>query len=318
MKTQIRILIVVILFASEACKKETAEIVPPPAPGGNQDNYSSMKDFYAKNSVPVQTYTIDAAAGGSFTSPKGTHVTIPANAFTTMAGGIVSGNVTVQFKDIYKKSDMLLSDIATVTSTSPLVSGGEFFLEVKSETQPLIVAPGKNLTVEMPAANPNTAMQAFIGVADTVIGGTENKPVTWIPSPQISLLATATGYLWSGNWLGWGNSDNSFTFQGLPQIKLTCHPTDDPTIYQTDVFMVFKSINTCIHVYRNYNGQINDFSYLYSPTGLQCTIVAVGIKNGKLYSSFIPITISSSAQTVNFTLSKTTTDDFKAKLNALN
>ncbi len=67
-----------------------------------------------------------------------------------------------------------------------------------------------------------------------------------------------------------------------------------------------------IHVYSN---GLN-FPYYYAPVGLECTLVAIGVKNGKLYSSFVPLTISSN-QSVNFALSAITTDDFVNSLKAL-
>lgn len=70
-----------------------------------------------------------------------------------------------------------------------------------------------------------------------------------------------------------------------------------------------------IHIYRNYNSPQN-FPYYYAPVGLQCTVVAIGIKNGVLYSSFTPTTISNNL-TVNFSLNSTTTTDFVAALKLL-
>jgi hypothetical protein len=68
-----------------------------------------------------------------------------------------------------------------------------------------------------------------------------------------------------------------------------------------------------VHVYSDGT----DFPYQFAPLGLDCTIVAVGVKDKKLYSAFVPITIGNN-QTVKFSLNQTTTDDFKAQLNLLN
>jgi hypothetical protein len=66
-------------------------------------------------------------------------------------------------------------------------------------------------------------------------------------------------------------------------------------------------------VYSNSGG----FPYMYAPVGLSCTIVAVGVKDGNVYSSFTPITIGAN-QSVHFTLNQTTADAFKAQLTGLN
>lgn len=69
-----------------------------------------------------------------------------------------------------------------------------------------------------------------------------------------------------------------------------------------------------VHVYNDVG---NAFPYNYAPVGLPCTVVAIGVKDGKVYSSFTPITISAN-QTVSFSMSETTTADFKSQLAALN
>src|SRR5438132_738318 len=98
MKKQLVLLAFVISVIS--CKKENSN-------NNNNsgtttpDNYSSMADFYSKNGVPKQSFNVDAMAGGTFTATQGTKVTIPSNAFTTLSGGTVTGNVTIQFKEIY-------------------------------------------------------------------------------------------------------------------------------------------------------------------------------------------------------------------------
>src|SRR4249919_1283250 len=78
------------------------------AGNGNADHYTSMQDFYNDNGVKPQFFTVNAASGGSFTSLKGSVVTIPSYAFINSSGDTITGNVTIEFKDIYTKSDMLL------------------------------------------------------------------------------------------------------------------------------------------------------------------------------------------------------------------
>ena len=68
-----------------------------------------------------------------------------------------------------------------------------------------------------------------------------------------------------------------------------------------------------IHVYENGG----DYPYNYAPVGLNATVVAVGMKDGKLYSSFTDITIAAN-QTVNLGLTETNETSFKSSLTALN
>jgi len=319
MNTKIRIISMLILL-STACKKEddNDNVAQPSI----TDNYSSMEDFYEKNGVGLQTYTINAVAGGSFTTPKGTTVQIPANAFSTVGGTSVTGNVIIEFKDIYKKSDMLLSDKPTITAWgTPLKSAGEFFIKAVQNNEPLKIAELKKIDVLQPAENgiaDDTAMAAFVQVIDSLPG----VPFIWSPAWYDTVSIIATNYVFSlytfstpedsGTWC---NSDNETYFSSYPVTELTLHGLDDADSVETDVFLVFSGVNSMVHVYRDWG--TNNFIYHYAPTGLSCTVVAIGVKDGKLQSSFTPITISSN-QVVDFTLSETTTTDFKAELNALN
>ncbi|HLC83906.1 MAG TPA: hypothetical protein VJI69_08745, partial [Bacteroidia bacterium] len=93
MKTKKVLFAILITLVIASCKKDTQ------APSGSgATSYSSIQDFYNQNGVQKQIYTIDASTGGMFVSPKGTKVTIPANAFVTESGGPITGAVTIEFK----------------------------------------------------------------------------------------------------------------------------------------------------------------------------------------------------------------------------
>lgn len=315
MKTKTTFFAILITLVIASCKKYS----PTPINSGTT-TYSSIQDFYNTNGVQKQIYTIDASIGGMFISPKGTKVTIPANAFVTESGGPISGIVTIEFKDIYSKSDMLLSDVPSMMYTgAPLKSAGEFFIKALSGTNPLILDSGKLITMEQPSMDGtiDTAMTAFAGIPDTTstTGG-----ITWASDPDMTVAYGISSYIYTMSAFSmptfngtWGNSDNGSYFSAFTQTLLTITPNDNPSDYYTDVFLVFSGVNTVLHIYQSGT----NFLYYFAPIGQQCTIVAFGVKDGKLYSSFTPITISPS-QTVNFTLTETTDTDFKTQLNALN
>lgn len=304
------------------CKKDNTQYgsVTP-------DNYTDFYDFVSKNEVKTQTYTINATTGGNFTTSQGTNVTIPPNAFVTQSGSPVSGSVTIEFKDIYKKSDMLLSNIPTRTiSGNTLKSGGEFWIKASSNNMPVFIKSGEKIEIRQPfhlTGGMDTAQEAFIGQFEnsTIPTGWFASPVDSIGIPMSGVALEANNYVYSLYQFGgstassgtWSNSDNSSFFSTYPQTTLTLAPTDNPSDYGTECFLVFKTITSMVHLYRN--GAT--YPYTGAPQGLQCTIVAVGFKDGDLYSSFVPITIGTN-QNVSFTLNKTTTSVFKSQLQALN
>ncbi len=312
------IISVICLFSS--CQKNLQGVV-----NKSNDNYLSAEDFFSKNEAALQTYTVDAGTGGTFTSVQGTKINIPASAFVSFTNGAaVAGIVNIEFKDLYKKSDMLLALMPTTTILgSPLKSGGEFFIKVTAGGLPVQIAPGKQIDFELPVAltgekdlaNPQ---RAFI-LADTAGIPNNNLNAGWVPTDFGRVENIANSYVFSlfqfsssataGTWC---NSDNATYFSTYPQTTLTLNPKDDVGQYGTDAFLVFKNIASMVHVYKT----ADKFVYTYAPAGLQCTLVATGIKDGKLYSAFVPITITAN-QSIDFTLSLTNTDDFKSQLKSL-
>lgn len=324
MKTSHLILAATFIFSLSSCMKDKLYN----AGGGTSDHYASMQDFYAQNEVKPQFFTINAITGGNFTTSQGTTVTIPPYAFLTNTGDTVFTDVTIEFKDIYKKSDMLLSDKHTADNFfgAPIKSGGEFYIRASMNNQMLFMnVNGINaLIVKQPAplAEIDLAMNAFIGGG--AIGGPFQGPFAWgidsVPGAVTVDTSTLPGYVFSlyqfspiqsdsGTWC---NSDNSIYFSAYPQSSMVMHQTNVEN-YNADVYLVFKTIKCMVHVYKDGSG---DFPYLYAPQGLECTVVTIGEKDGKIYSSLTSITISNNL-TVNFTLSETTTADFKAALLAL-
>jgi len=322
MKPTTLILAVVILFLASCAKDKIYE-----AGNGNSDHYTSLQDFYNQNEVKSQFYSINGVTGGSFSTPQGTLVTIPPYGFINMMGDTVTGIVIIEFKDLYKKSDMLLSDKHTVENFygSPIKSGGEFYIRASVNNQSVFINffGNKVIKVAQPAAvaDIDPAMIAFMGAGP--MGGPFNGPFAWrADSVPGSVDTTLSGYVFSlyqfsplqtdsGTWC---NSDNQTYFSSFTQAIVTMHQTNTDN-YNTDVFLVFKTIKCMVHVYKNFSS--GNYPYDYAPEGLECTVVTIGEKDGRIYSSFIPITIANNL-TVNFTMNETSTSDFKAALEALN
>jgi hypothetical protein len=296
-----------------SCKKDIGDL------GYNENkSYTSVEDFFSQNGVPLQTYSIPAFSGGSITTPQGTIISIPPMAFMTLSGAVVAGNVTIEFKDIYKKSDMVLSRMPTTqVSGSPLRSGGEFYFKASQGGSTLRLKPGKSIRVSQPTYLtggfiPQNPMMPFVWADNQSAEG-------WDIARSDSLFNFGSTYVYQifalnpGSQGGWYNSDDYSLFLAYNQNQISFNPDDDPFDFGTEVYLIFSGINTVVKIsYMN-----SHFPYLYAPEGLPCTMVAAGVKNGKLFSSFIPITVSPNLS-VNFSLTETTTADFIAALKGLN
>jgi hypothetical protein len=289
----------------------------------------TVHDFLYASKPVYPTHTINGVTGGSFITAQGTVVDIPANAFTTQGGIPVTGMVTVEFKDIYKKSDMLLLDKPTTTvNGNPLKSGGEFFIKATFNGSGLLMAPGKKITVQQPAGLTGgvdlvNLMEPFVGEVDSngLVGW--NQPdssffpdmdsLSWVGSSYIFSLYNFSMPVDSGTWC---NSDNSSYFYGYPLTSLTIEDSDPTPIANNQVYLFFDNISSMVHVYQTTSFPLASYTYSYAPQGLQCTAVVAGSESGQLYSSFTHITIGSNS-TVSISMSATTIAQFIADIQAL-
>lgn len=315
MKNSLKVIALTLaIFCTVSCDKENGDPTP-----SQPVLYSSTDQFLASNAGALQSFVIDAVAGGSFTTPQGTPVIVPANAFISQSGNPVVGSVLIKFKDVYKKSDMLFNKLSTnMLMGGPIKSAGMFYIKATQGSETVLMAAGKKIDVNQPLNGLvlDTGMVALVLAADTIGGG-------WVPpfgNPSNELGWTASSYVYSfyqfstpqdsGSWC---NSDNPGFFSGSQNTILTLNPLDNSNSFNTDVYLIFNDVNAMVHVYK----QGTAFKYNFAPLGSQCTMVAIGVKDGKLYSSFRPINITGNL-TMDFALSETTMDAFKTQLNALN
>ncbi len=321
MKTKISIvagLLAVLVYFG--CKKSET-VAPAATTPAAKDNYSSTGNFFAKNAIPAQYFTVNGTTGGSFTGKEGTKFTFPANVFVDQSNTPITGTVTLKLIELYNKSDMFFNGTVPVQNTGyPLHSGGEFYLAATFSGGIAGLAAGKKFIATMPK-NQNDTLGAAKPFIISPLDSIPQNGNAWAPSTQDTLLTTATSYVWNGYTMGgtfgdsgvWINSDQNFS--GVTNYgTVTAATTDSQSVYNTYVFIVFK-IKAMMHVYYNYNN--NNFPDPYTPLRYSATVVAVGVKNGTLYSSFTPITTSNGLN-VNFTLQPTTTAAFETTLNTLN
>lgn len=310
MKTKILFAALLLSILLSNCKKDISQ--------NQSDNYSSLQDFYSKNKPRLKTYTISGVSGGTFITSHGTKVKVPANCFLSTSGTPITSNVEIKFKDLLTKSEMLLSDMSTTYLGRPLKSGGEFFIQAIVDNAPVLIASGKNIEIDLNANltggfDTINVQQPFIlkqdSVAQPIWAPTNLGTLTNYQSQYVFSLYQFSNPVDSGTWC---NSDNASYFNSFPTTTLTLIPSNN-TGTDTDVFLIFKNVNSMVHVYKvNQN-----YPYLYAPVGLQCTAVAISELNGKLYSSFVPKTISAN-QTINLNLTETTTQIFRTAIDALN
>ncbi len=311
-KLHVTLLTIFVCLFAMSCKKDATPITSTSA------DATALKAFFDKNVTPAETFTLDAAAGGTLTSSKGTKFQFPANALTDANGQAVTGNVSISVKEIFSAADMLLNDKATGTADGKmLVSFGEFKIDAKQGEKalklrdtarvqgravfkPQNVAGAREIPMwdgdtSVPVSNSGLDYNA-LSVTKTVY---VKRGVAWNQLPQVAAGDVATAKMdFPIDKLGeWRNCDALYS-DARPKTTLLCYfatrfnnasGANYTGIEPSMVFFKAKNSPTLIKLYNlilnPIAGKEGFYSYQNSmPIGLEGTFLAFSMIEGKYYT----------------------------------
>ena len=119
-----------------------------------------IQDLYKQLEQKKQRHCIDPNRDTVLLLDQGTILFIQAGTFVNQ-----KGCVTISAKEVYKKSDMLLENLSTMSNGKQLESGGMIYLEASSNSgKPLY--PNKDISIFMPTQDYKEGMKLFKGNRD--------------------------------------------------------------------------------------------------------------------------------------------------------
>lgn len=236
-----------------------------------------------------QTGNFIVAQGLTYTSPKGTKVTILPNSLS-LNGVATTGTVTLEFIDIYDRARMLVMNKPTMgllpnKEWELMQSGGEFYINITQNGQSLTLT--KSIVVSLPAANTGVlveGMRAFRGVIT-------NNNLGWeLGGKDLEVFANTriNAYDMSVPGFGWFNCDR---FYGYPDPKTTI---------TANVPKGFASVSQVLVLVKNVPNALGTTGGKY-PVGLQCYLIFVTENNGNFMWITKEQTLTAN-HTVNFEL----------------
>ncbi len=119
-----------------------------------------IQDLYKQLEQKKQRHCIDPNRDTVLLLDQGTILFIQAGTFVNQ-----KGCVTISAKEVYKKSDMLLENLSTMSNGKQLESGGMIYIEASSTSgKPLY--PNKDISIFMPTQDYKEGMKLFKGNRD--------------------------------------------------------------------------------------------------------------------------------------------------------
>lgn len=278
--------------------------------GGGQEvlNYNDIQGFFEANGVQDQNFAIDATTGGSVTGEDGTIVTFPANAFVDENNNPVTGMVDVAIKEIFKPSQMILSNKPTnsinfSSENTFLLSEGETEVKISQNGNDLQIASGVNYQISVPSAGGlDNDMLPFAGTTS------DEEGIVWNPTTDVGVagngmqyVSMPASYIYDVFDTGWSNCDKFYSYPGnktTNYINLTNSPNEAETV----IFMVFEENNlpAVVKFTTTYANGIQSYVDLL-PEGLAVTYIAITLENNQQYLAVDSVIISDEEElTLNF------------------
>ncbi|MFY9310518.1 MAG: hypothetical protein WAQ28_15845 [Bacteroidia bacterium] len=319
MKTTAKSLLIVSALATMtlfSCKKENN--ITPEAP--TPSTPASLSALFSEKAAPKQTFTINAGQFQSITGAKGTKLNIQPGSFKNQSGQVVSGNVTLEMREMFSKSDMIFSGATTTSNGQLLVSGGELYIQAFQNGSPLSLTSSTTVEAQVRTNNNAGPMQEFYSNTsfetpeglDWWLADSTNTDTIYTDYDSSDFVEYYYFYLDQMNWI---NCDYFWDSNGpFTDIEVNTGTQFDGT--NCTVYISFDGINSVLSLGDYDLNHLFNYGYPSIPQGMNVHIIAIGTLNGQYYSAIVPATLGNNFST-NVTLTATTLAQITADVNAL-
>lgn len=296
----IKVLTVALLvLVTASCKKDSVKMgLAKP----NAANFQSLRNKALADLV--QSKTFKAEDGLVFTSTKGAKLKIQSSCLTDLNGNAITGDVTLSFVEIYDRGNMVTTNKPVMGKDNmgnmlPLVTGGEFNLEIKQGNK--LLKSGCTFTLEVPSTNtgnfdPNMILWQGNINEDGNLEWNDAKGAQGGDGNILRGDEKGGSYNIWANQFGWTNVDRFYSFSGpKTQIKVTV-----PEGYNNEnagVYLAYEDQPGLLAQLDTYSASGSYFSehYGFVPVGMQLHVIFVSESNGSVVYAIKQATIAADA-----------------------
>lgn len=286
------IAVIAITLTMISCKDNNGEldrIAPPRASAFQNLRAEALNDL-------AITRTFKAEDGLSFTTSKGTEIIINGSCLETQGGDDVAGDVTLTFIETYDIGNMVVTNkplmgINGSGELHPLITGGQFFLEVKQGNE--VLKPGCSYQVKVKAENTgalDNQMLLWEGEID------DDGNLTWrgIGREQVAILypnAETATYDINLIEFGWTNVDKFWNRENLTPLNIIV-----PNGYNGTNAAVYLAYEGEPNVLAHLDRFVSDGNFFtehspFVPVGLNMHVIFTSESNGSLVYAIKSVTV---------------------------
>lgn len=285
------LLITVITFTSCTKNNDDADIIFYPS----AEDFNNLKEEALENLT--QTFQFNAEDGSvSFTSEQGVEISIN-GACLTLNGNPVTGQVDLEFVELFNKGNMLTTNKPTMGALpngdkALLISGGEFFINATQGNIPLETNCGLQISVPSSlTGGSDNDMILWNGNID------ENDNLTWEPADdttggaQGGVFAEGEQYYAFLQQFGWSNIDRFYN-DPRPKTTILVQAPYGYDYTNSAVYLSYDNENTGLASLDTFvDGKFSEH-YGQIPIGLECHIIFVSEENDNWKYAIKAVTIA--------------------------
>jgi len=112
---------------------------------------STIWEFYQQTEIELQEFCVNTTRDTALRCEQGSIIYIKANGFEGNKSSIGSRCVTIQVKEAFLKSDMILENLSTTSNGQIIESQGMIYINAELDGEPVSLIPGKDIVIMIPA-----------------------------------------------------------------------------------------------------------------------------------------------------------------------
>jgi len=304
-------------------------------------------DVFKTYEEPSQFYTVPAHEAKDVKGKAGTVISVNPDDLTTLTNEPVDKGIEVELKELTNQQQLLKTNAQTVCNGKQLVSGGAYYINLKSQGQPVKLKPGRALAIKFPnltdapmslfsgyrdslgqmqwkqrnqTFKPNGPTEAWRDTrnvkveseGDVLIFDTLAKRKQKIETKEEKQNSEAYSKLYAAievQNLGWTNCDRFYNIPDKINVSVKC-TNKEPIVYAS-IYLIFDDMNSIV---QSHYGTTSNPGFENIPVGAKARLVAFSVKGDKMMAYEAPVVIKKN-ETISFDLKETSDEELKAMLN---
>ncbi len=258
--------------------------------------FSNLNQFFDQNRAEsIQTFSVSNEEHSVVIGQNGTQLFLDEHQFHFSNGDSVTGMIDIELTEILSISEMIRNNTPTTSYGEILVSGGQIKLTAFQNDQRIY--SDSSILVQIPTTAPDTNMQLFNGLPDSLI----STNINWVSTAALNLSNSITIALG----LNSSNSFYSFNFENPDLQWINCdyfwntNPVSNTTITlklpanldnsNTTSFLIFPDINSVASLY--WSNEPGEMYFNRIPVGTAAIIATISDQEGEMFAAFDPVII---------------------------